>query len=270
MIDYHIHTDLCKHATGTMEEYVEFAINIGLKEICFTDHNPFANSFDIDHRMREKEFHFYIDNIIKLQKNYPEISILSGLETDYIEGEERYLDDLLNRYPIDFVLMSIHFISGWNNKQWVFNYSNLKKPIKEIYSDYYKTMKNGIKTGLFDCIAHFDLIRNGIDNILLTNKDDIETILELTKKFDLSIEINSSGIRKNKGGIFPKIDLIKKIVKKGIPVTFGSDAHHPYQVGDNLDNVLNELKSIKNLKFSLYKNRQKKIVDIEGLKKHEF
>ncbi|MCD4692171.1 MAG: PHP domain-containing protein, partial [Calditrichales bacterium] len=53
--DYHIHTKLCKHARGEMEEYVEQALRIGLKEIAFTDHIPLPDNFDIAHRMAYHE-----------------------------------------------------------------------------------------------------------------------------------------------------------------------------------------------------------------------
>ena len=38
MIDYHVHTSLCNHAEGVMEAYIQKAVDIGLKEICFLDH----------------------------------------------------------------------------------------------------------------------------------------------------------------------------------------------------------------------------------------
>jgi histidinol-phosphatase (PHP family) len=41
--DYHMHTPLCGHATGSPEEYVQQAIKIGLKEIGFSDHAPMVN-----------------------------------------------------------------------------------------------------------------------------------------------------------------------------------------------------------------------------------
>ncbi len=75
--DYHIHTKLCKHASGEMEEYVESAIQKGLKEIAFTDHIPLPDNFDIAHRMTENELELYLENINKLSDLYPEIEIKS-------------------------------------------------------------------------------------------------------------------------------------------------------------------------------------------------
>ncbi len=41
MIDYHVHTSLCNHATGTMAQYVRAAVGKGLAGICFLDHLTF-------------------------------------------------------------------------------------------------------------------------------------------------------------------------------------------------------------------------------------
>ena len=60
MIDYHIHTKLCKHAEGEIHQYIESAISAGLAEIAFTDHNPLPDKFDIAHRMEMEEIELYL------------------------------------------------------------------------------------------------------------------------------------------------------------------------------------------------------------------
>ena len=37
-----MHTTRCQHATGSMEAYVQSAIERGLRAIGFADHSPFA------------------------------------------------------------------------------------------------------------------------------------------------------------------------------------------------------------------------------------
>jgi histidinol phosphatase-like PHP family hydrolase len=43
MIDYHVHTYLCDHASGTPGDYIEKALEAGLFEIGFSDHAPLLN-----------------------------------------------------------------------------------------------------------------------------------------------------------------------------------------------------------------------------------
>ena len=157
--DYHLHTWRCKHATGKMEAYVEQAILLELEEIAFTDHIPLPDEFDIAHRMDRNELDEYIQDIEDLKKSYPEISIKTGIEADYYEGHEKYTEKILSQYPFDLVLMAVHFLKHWPDGNWVFGYSFPGKPISEIYQDYLNTVIKGIRTGLFDVLAHVDLIK---------------------------------------------------------------------------------------------------------------
>ena len=70
MRDYHLHTTLCKHASGEMEEYVEAAIERGITEISFTEHAPLPEGEDPDHRMAPEEVEFYLEQIAILNRKY--------------------------------------------------------------------------------------------------------------------------------------------------------------------------------------------------------
>ena len=115
MFDYHIHTYLCRHASGTMEKYVETAINKGLEEICFTPHSPYPKHGlpGTNLRMDLEEIDIYLNNLERLRRQFKEIKILAGIEADYYKGYEKFLEDFLSRYPFDLVLISIHFIRHW-------------------------------------------------------------------------------------------------------------------------------------------------------------
>ena len=93
-----------------MEEYVLHAIKTGLDEIAFTDHIPLPDNFDISHRMSTDQIETYIIEIQRLQKEYPQIKILAGIEADFYDGFEGYLTNFLKHYPFDMVIMSVHFI----------------------------------------------------------------------------------------------------------------------------------------------------------------
>ena len=82
IVDYHIHTALCQHAFGTMDEYVEQAIKLGLAEIGFSDHGPlpFPKSDGIS--MRVDQFPEYIRRVKELESKYS-IPVKLGLELDY-------------------------------------------------------------------------------------------------------------------------------------------------------------------------------------------
>ena len=254
--DYHLHTRLCKHASGSLEEYTESAISKGITEICFADHIPLPNGFDQHHRMELRELEIYLQLIESCQKKFPEIKILSGIEADYIEGMEPYLQDIISSYPFDLVIMSIHFIRDWPEGQWVFNYHFPEKSLSQVYQEYFVTMIKGIRTGLFDIVGHLDLIKRPDYPVLKVNPDGVESVLKAIQEKNMGIELNTSGIRKDIGDYYPSLDLIHLIIEKGIPVTPGSDAHSPEQVGFHFTELLDALPDNRKLKWAGYEKRK--------------
>ena len=231
LIDYHIHTRLCKHAVGEIEEYIVSALKKGIKEIAFTDHIPLPDNFDIEHRMSPGEIDIYLNRIESVKTQYPELTILTGIEADYYEGIEKYLDNFLNSFDFDLVIMSVHFLSQWGDGNWVFSCNFPDKSEREIYEDYFAAQILGVETGLFDIIGHIDLIKQPGKSLLAEAGSYAIELLLAIKKAGMVIEINSSGFRKNVNEPFPGFDWIGSIKKHQIGITTGSDAHTPDQVG---------------------------------------
>jgi histidinol-phosphatase (PHP family) len=247
MFDYHIHTSLCKHAYGSMEEYIHMALKNGIEEICFTDHIPLPHKFDAGHRMDLSDIDTYLNDVEKCRQLFPEIKIFTGIEADYLEGYEEFLEGFLKQYSFDLVIMAIHFLKDWPEEFWVFNYDFPDKPIQDIYSDYFNAMKKGIETGFYQVVGHFDLIKRAGHPIMATNKTDVENIFQEILKRSMAIEINTSGLRKSINQTFPSMDIIELAVKRGVPVTLGSDAHKPDQVGFYFREILEKISSYENL-----------------------
>jgi len=254
--DYHIHTSLCKHAQGTMEAYVETAITKGFSEIAFTDHIPLPNQFDRAHRMAETELDGYIKKIGQLQTRYPEIIIKKGIEADFYDGFEDYLQQTFLRFDFDLVIMSVHFIRGWPEGSWVFKYNLPGRSLTEIYSDYLQAVIRGIKTGLFDIIGHVDLIKSPEQSLLKENQPELENLFHLAAGRNMAVEINTSGLRKAINEPYPNINLLPLIQKAGLPFTLGSDAHNPHQVGCCFTEISPFLQMQSGLQPALFKKRK--------------
>ena len=90
IVDYHMHTPLCKHAVGEPEAYARRAIERGIEEIGFSDHCPMPPFYDPDWRMEPSQYPTYIDMVRRCQKAFPQLSIKLGLEADYHPGTEEY------------------------------------------------------------------------------------------------------------------------------------------------------------------------------------
>jgi histidinol-phosphatase (PHP family) len=235
MHDYHMHTWLCRHAAGGLEEYAQTAVSLGIREICFTPHTPFPGyrtEFYKDRlRMDLDEFGLFEQAIARTRHLFPELTILMGLEAEWEDGVEEFLSGFLAAHDFDFVLMSLHFVSAWPDSEWVFDFDHAAMPLARRYRDYFQAMVRGIESGLFDGIAHLDLIKQQGKPVLETNRGDVEQVLAACLDHGMSMEINTSGLRKDIGETYPSHDIIRLALESGVPVTLGSDAHQPQQVG---------------------------------------
>jgi histidinol-phosphatase (PHP family) len=263
MIDYHIHTKLCKHAEGDIYTYVEKALEMGLHEIAFTDHIPLPNKFDLAHRMAMNELDLYSKWIDDVRSTYPEIIIRFGIEADYYHGFESFTEKILNNYDFDVVIMSIHFLRHWPEGNWVFNYNFPGKPIKDIYSDYIDTLITGINTGLFDILGHADIIKLSGKSFMDTVPEKVDQLLKMLRKKRMAIEINTSGYRKGINETYPGLDWMMAIQKANVPLTLGSDAHAPEQIALNFKSVLSKVKNTGITTLSYFDKRKMGLIPIE-------
>jgi histidinol-phosphatase (PHP family) len=267
MIDYHNHTKLCKHAEGEVYQYVEKAISLGITEMAFTDHMPLPNDFDIAHRMSETEMNIYVEWVKQVQSRYPEIKILFGIEADYYEGFEKYSEKYLRQYDFDLVIMSIHFLKGWPEGSWVFNYDFPDRTFEDIYTEYLKTITNGIRTGLFDIIGHLDIVKTPGHSMAQLLPDELSKVMQEINKQNMVLEINSSGFRKKVGEPYPSLEMLDIIKENNVSICVGSDSHSPDQVGLKFDEIYESLNQNGFEALTLFEKRKQKIKPIYDILK---
>ncbi len=257
--DYHWHTSRCGHAAGDMAEYVAQARKRGLKEVGFADHVPMywlpEGERDPDLAMAEDELSCYVQEVLRLREENPDINICLGLEADFIPGWEQPLKEILLSYPFDYVIGSVHYIDGWgfDNPGLVYEYEN--RNINEIYEIYFDQFCWAARSGIFDIIAHPDLIKKfgyRPDRLPLELYRSAALILA---ESGVCLEVNTAGLRAPVGEIYPAREFLSECRKKGIPVTTGSDAHKPEQVGQGFDLALDLLRDAGYREISLFKQR---------------
>ncbi len=239
MFDYHMHTQYCRHAAGRMEQYATEALARGLREICFTPHIPLPGfpRGPEGLRMEPEDAEPYFREVERLRARYPRLSILCGVEADFYDGFEKTVEEFLGSYPLDLVLLSVHFIRDWPGENWLFDFDFPDRPLTEVYHDYFEALKRGIATGLYDALAHLDLIRQPGHPVLETNAREVEEVLALAARAGMSLEINTSGMRRSWRMPYPLPDVLPLAAARGLPVIAGSDAHEPQLVGYGLAEV---------------------------------
>jgi len=258
MIDYHVHTPFCRHARGTLEAYAARAVEEGVEELCFTPHTPLPGfpRGGGDLRMVPGDLDAYFRGTARLRDRFPGLRILAGLEADYYPGYERYLEGLLAGYPFDLVLLSVHFVAAWPGENWLFGYHFPEKSPAQIYREYLAALKAGIATGLYDCVAHLDLVKRPGAPLLAHCGGDVEEVLSLCASRGMSIEVNTAGLRRPVGEAYPDPEIVARAVERGIPIVTGSDAHSPEHVAHGFAEAYGRLKTLPRARLARYRRRR--------------
>ena len=155
--NYHTHTWRCRHADGTEREYVERAIEGGLKILGFSDHSPypFPDGYDSGMRMRLDQVEGYVDTVLALKKEYDkDIEIHLGLETEYFPRFWDQLIDFLSDYPFEYFVLGQHSLGNEIEK---ILYSGHGTTDGSYLKQYVDQCLAGIDTGKYLYLAHPDL-----------------------------------------------------------------------------------------------------------------
>jgi histidinol-phosphatase (PHP family) len=243
--DYHTHTPLCLHAEGTPEQYIDAAIAAGLSEYGISCHAPLqkpdgSEPYD-DWRMTSSQIPEYIE-WINAAKDYAgnKITIRSGLECDWLPGCESWTQHLRSLHDWDYLIGSVHYLSentnnepwGFDNPKWIGKWAQSQKDgdIDQAWDLYWKTYTKMADSGLYDILAHPDLIK----------KFGYKPSGDLTRYYEPAIdaiatagsiiEINTAGLHKPCAEVYPDSTFLELARDAGIDLIISSDAHHPSEV----------------------------------------
>jgi len=242
--DYHMHTPLCGHATGEPTEYAAQAERIGLKEIGFSDHSPMARDGFDNWRMRLDQLGEYVEKVRKAQKDHPRLSIKLALEVDYLPGHEGWIEQLAAKYPWDYFIGSVHYVSeAWavDDPTRISEWRN-RDPF-EVWSIYFERLTKAAGSKLFNIIGHADLPKK----FGFRPREDCGPLfrhfLQTAKQSSVAVELNTAGLRKECKEIYPSPEFVALMREYQIPLTFGSDAHAISEVGSDFTQAINLARS---------------------------
>ena len=257
MIDYHLHGNFCGHATGELEEYVTSALEKGFDEIGFSAHLPKVIEPDPYHAMLEEDLPRYVDLVLSLRNRYSgRVLIKLGIEADYFEGHEEKTARLLESFPFDYVLGSVHFLDDWHFTSRVGLPRYKTENPDEVFPRYYMLLKRMISTGLFDVAAHADAIRREHFQPPESLENEYKEVARLLLAKSMSIEVSTAGIRRGAGSIYPDSKLLGACIEAGVMVTLGSDAHRPDEVGLDYEEAFKVLRRLGVTEIATYEHRK--------------
>ena len=257
--DCHMHTHLCKHATGMPDDYADAARGLDIEEICFTCHAPAPCGYDPHNRMTLDEFPQYKELLSPvLSSQSPTVTY--GIEADFYPNSTEFLSEWLPAQDFDLVLGSVHTLDGWGfddpdeRSRWD------SVDVLGAWREYFKQISGLVDTGLYDVIAHFDLPKKfgyrPSDNDLT---EIAKPVLDRVASADMGIEINTSGLRREVREIYPSPLLMQLIHEREIPISFGSDAHAPEEVGFAFDKATALARDAGYADHAIYRKRTRQM-----------
>lgn len=256
LFDSHMHTRFSTDSKMNIEAAIKRAaeLNIGIITTEHMDLNcPIAN-----------EFKFSPDEYFKEYSKYRNDKVLLGIELGMIT--DRVLDnrELIESYPFDYVIGSIHIV---DNMDVFYDAFYLNRTKREAYEHYFKYMLQCLKTHNFiDCLGHIDYIARyaKYEDKEIYYEDFteyIDEILKTTAQNSKSIELNTRRLKDSTA-----VKNLQKIYKRfyelgGRTITIGSDSHNVDSIGSNFDSAKAMAESC-NLKIVYFKERKPEYISI--------
>ena len=271
MIDLHTHTWRSRHGSGTAAEYLEAARAAGVRVLAFTEHLPLAPEIlasdpaAASYAMPEAELPEYVEEILALKarsaaEGGPEV--LLGIEADLHPGHEAHAERLLRQHPFDVVLGSVHYVDGWAFDDPARQDGYALWETMALWERYFADVGAAAQSGLVDVLGHVDLVKK----FGFVPSEDLTGLYAHTAEAiaatGVTVEINTAGLRKPCAELYPGPALLGELVALGVPITVGSDAHSPDDVGAGWSEARRALVDVGVTELSVFRARQREEVPL--------
>lgn len=231
--NFHTHTFRCGHAVGEDEQYVQCAIEAGIKVLGFSDHVPWPDILQPRIRMSPDQVENYVKSLTILKEKYKDkIEIHIGFEAEYIEEYMPFYEWMKIEYGIEYFIIGQH--GEFNDFHEPYFYNQFRND-KNAASRYVSQVIRGMESGLFSYVAHPDHFLNGYRENDNFAESQIRQICEKSKELNIPLELNLTyprfaimdGKEHDEDEHYPFGKFWKIAGELGCPVVVGIDAHNP-------------------------------------------
>jgi histidinol-phosphatase (PHP family) len=272
LTDYHVHlrpddsgTDAEAYFTqANAERYLEAAEQGGIAELGVSEHvHRFTQALEVwTHPFWQRSAIDDLDAYCTFVRD--ETSLKLGIEADFVAGREDRMANLLDGRPWDYVLGSVHFLRGEAVDMEEWDVWRSAAPDK-VWTRYFETLGEAARSGLFDVLAHPDLVK--VWGHERPRPDgDLRRFYELAMDgiadSDVAVEVSTAGLRKRAGEIYPARAFLEMCLEAGRPVALSSDAHVPEHVGWEYEQALELLDCVGVSEIAVFENRRRRMEPI--------
>jgi histidinol-phosphatase (PHP family) len=270
LTDYHVHLRPDEPDTGAerfftaanAERYRRCAAEAGIAELGIAEHiHRFRQALEIwNHPFWQEEARDDLDAYCEFLASE---GLKVGIEADYIAGAEERTADLLSARSFDYVVGSVHFLGDGavDHDRWDVWELEGRDP-ERVWSRYFSQLAAAASSGLFDILAHPDLVK-----VWGAGRPDpggdlarfYEPAVEAIAAAGVAVEISTAGLRKPVGELYPARRFAELCVEAGVPFALSSDAHLPEQIGYAYDRAIAFLTDIGVERIAVFSGRERRL-----------
>jgi histidinol-phosphatase (PHP family) len=270
LTDYHLHLRPDEPGTAfadtftaaNVARYRAAAQQAGIAELGVSEHiHRFEQSLAIwDHPFWREQAREDIDAYCAFVREETDLRL--GLEVDFVPGREELTQRLIERCELDYVVGSVHFLGELAVDWGRFDIWESAHSPEEVWQRYFETLAAAARSGLFDILAHPDLVKMwGADRPLPAgdHRRYYEPALEAIADTGIAVEVSTAGLRKPIGEIYPAPAFLEGALEAGAPIALSSDAHLPEQVGFAYDRALTLLETLGVEELAVFERRERRL-----------
>lgn len=263
--DFHLHSNYSGDSETQPETMIQQAIQLGMKNMCFTDH------YDLDYPDEPELFLFDIDAYFKelsyLKEKYrSRIQIQIGVELGLQKHLQQECSDIVNKYPFDFIIGSSHVV---NHKDPYYPVYFEGRREEDCYQEYFQSILDNLKIfHNFDVYGHIDyIVRYGPNKNKFYSyesyQDVLDEILKSCIQHNIGLEMNTGGLAYGLGHTNPHPDILKRYRELGGKIiTVGSDAHSPERLAYSFDKVRDMLLACGFQYYTIFQSRKPQFIKL--------
>ncbi|HMC06233.1 MAG TPA: histidinol-phosphatase [Solirubrobacterales bacterium] len=270
LTDYHLHLraddDLEpgeQHAftTENVDRYLAAADEAGISEIGCSEHvYRFTQALDIwRHAFWEEYARDDLDAYCEFVRTTP---LRLGIELDFVPGAEDRARNLVEARDFDYVIGSVHFIGdrAVDDEDW--DVWEERGDPDQIWRRYFETLAEAARSGLFDILAHPDLVKVWGRSRPRPDRDPrfyYEPAVEAIAETGVAVEVSTAGLRKPVGEIYPAPDFAAMCVEAGAAFALSSDAHAPRDVGHAYEQAVETMRDCGIERIAVFERRERRL-----------